>query len=233
MIHAVAFDLDNTLYDHAQFVRGAYRDVSETAARLTGVDAEAFFERIFGDWQRLTSRANSIFTDALRDLGVWEAGLDLELVVAYREHCPTELRAYPGVDDGLHRLRDRGVPLGLLSDGRVAVQQRKLQALGLEDAFDVVIITGELGSAFYKPHPAGFELLVERLGTNPAAMAYVGDNPLVDFAPAKQLGMTTIRVRTAEYSRESQGSQWIDREFGQPYEAMEWAVRQSQGRQVL
>jgi FMN phosphatase YigB (HAD superfamily) len=112
------------------------------------------------------------------------------------------------------------------------VQRRKLAALGLAGTFAAVVITGELGTAFYKPHPAGFELLAERLGTDPASMAYVGDNPLVDFAPAKHLGMTTLRVRTAEFQHETQGTEWVDHTFDRPDQAIEWALAALEGRQI-
>lgn len=228
MIRAVAFDLDNTLYDHALFVRGAHADVAAVAAAVAGVDPDLFFARIHGDWQRLTSRANTIFADALRDFGVAIPGLEDRLVAAYREHRPT-LELYPGVRAGLIRLRQAGLPLGLLTDGQVAVQTRKLAALGLTGFFDPLLITGALGVAFYKPHPAGFQRLIELLGTPPASVLYVGDNPLVDFAPAKALGMGTIRVRIAEYRNQTSSAASVDHEFATPDQAIEWILQNREG----
>jgi len=230
MITALGLDLDSTLYEHAQFVRGAHTDVAAVAASESGVDRDAFLARVFGDWQRLGSRANTIFRDALRDFGAEIPGLEGQLVQAYRDHQPA-LRLYPGVREGLAELRRSGVRLGLLSDGQVPVQMRKLAALGLADWFDAVVVTGELGSAFYKPHPAGFELLAKRLGATPAAMAYVGDNPLVDFAAAKHLGMCALRVRTSEYSTVTQGTEWIDHEFDETRQAIAWAGKLCAGNQ--
>ena len=229
MIAAVAFDLDSTLYDHGQFVRGAYADVARAAEAAGGVPAGPFLERILADWRRLGSRANTIFRDALRDFGAAADGLEQRLVQAYRDHRPA-LLPYPGVRAGLARLRRRGLRLGLLSDGQGPVQRRKLEALGLGALFHAVVVTGELGPAFYKPHPAGFERLAERLGTHPASIAYVGDNPLVDFAPARRLGMRTIRVRTPEYLAEPGGGEWIDREFDRTSRAIAWVLADHQGK---
>ena len=53
MIAALAFDLDNTLYDHAQFVRGAHADVAAAAAEAAGLDPERFLARIQGDWLQI------------------------------------------------------------------------------------------------------------------------------------------------------------------------------------
>lgn len=228
MIAALAFDLDNTLYDHAQFVRGAHADVAAAAAEATGLDPERFLARIHGDWLRLTSRANTIFADALRDFGVFSPELEMRLVAAYRAHLP-HLELFPGVLAALDRARAAGLRLGLLTDGQVAVQNRKIAALGLAGTFDALVVTGELGPGFAKPHPAGFELLARRLGTFPACMAYIGDNPLVDFAPAKRLGMRTLRVRTAEYRRETTGTEWIDHSFDEPRQAIAWALDNRQG----
>jgi putative hydrolase of the HAD superfamily len=228
---ALAFDLDNTLYDHAQFVRGAHADVAAAVAETAGIDPELFFTRIHGDWLRLTSRANTIFADALRDFGVFSPQLEARLVTAYREHQPS-LEPYPGVTASLERARAAGLLLGLLTDGQVAVQNRKIEALGLGGWFDAVVITGEFGPGFSKPHPRGFELLAQRLGMHPASMIYIGDNPLVDFAPAKRLGMRTLRVRTAEYLRETTGTEWIDHSFDDPCQAVAWVLDNLQGSLV-
>ncbi|MDX9979322.1 MAG: HAD family hydrolase [Lentisphaeria bacterium] len=228
MIAALAFDLDNTLYDHAQFVRGAHADVAAVAAEAAGLDPERFLARIHGDWRRLTSRANTIFADALRDFGAFSPELEARLVAAYRAHQP-RLEPFPGVAAALERARAAGLRLGLLTDGQVAVQNRKIEALGLVGRFDALVVTGELGPGFAKPHPAGFELLARRLGTFPACMVYIGDNPLVDFAPARRLGMRTLRVRTAEYLRETAGTEWIDHSFDDPCQAVAWALDNRQG----
>ena len=51
-----------------------------------------------------------------------------------------------------------------------------------------------------KPEPAFFEAIVERLGLDPAAIAYVGDRVDNDIAPAAAIGMRTILVRRGPWA---------------------------------
>lgn len=223
MIRAIGFDLDDTLYEHVQYVKGAYWDVALAAERLAGVPAEAFFRRIYADWQKLTSRCNHIFADGLVAYDVYSPVLEQYLVEVYRAHHPT-LRPYPGVMRGLMGLKRVGFLLGLLTDGQVQVQRRKLKALGLEKLFDAGMYTGSLGRAFYKPHQTGFLQLANELGVKPAAMAYVGDNPLTDFESPKRMGMHTIRVLTGEYKHLQPNTEWVDRTFADINQAMTWLL---------
>ncbi|HUI28442.1 MAG TPA: HAD family hydrolase [Candidatus Kryptonia bacterium] len=223
MIRAVGFDLDDTLYDHAQYVRGAYRDIAAAVERRTGIAAGEFFERIFPDWQQRSSRCDRIFADALTRYGVYSAELERELVGVYRAHQPI-LTPHPGVEPGLRSLRAAGFRVGLLSDGQLAVQQRKLRALGLEACFDACVYTGALGREFYKPHAAGFAQLAGELGGEMADIAYVGDNPFTDFEAPHRMGMHTIRVLTGEYREIHRELPFVQHTFAEVAQAMEWLL---------
>ncbi len=221
MIQAIGFDLDDTLYDHAQYVKGAYLDVALEVERQIGVPRDEFFTRIYTDWQELTSQCNHIFSDALAAYDAYSPEIERCLVKVYRAHDPM-LVPYPGVVDGLRALREVGFKLGLLTDGQVEVQRRKLKVLGLENFFDVKVYTGNLGRAFYKPHQAGFLALISDLGLEPGEVAYVGDNPLVDFESAKRIGMCTFRVLTGEYKKLHLSDKWVDQTFENAFQAMNW-----------
>jgi putative hydrolase of the HAD superfamily len=198
-VKAIGFDLDDTLYEHVQFVRGAYRDVARAVAERTGLDADAFFDRSFGQWKIHGSRYPRIFSDTLAELGVQDDALETVALNAYRSHQPS-LKLFPDVKDALAWIRGRAIRLGLLTDGTSAVQRRKVQALGLGGCFDVEVYTGDFGSAFYKPHERGFIELVKGLGVSPEDILYVGDNPHTDFDTAARMGMRVLRVRAGEHS---------------------------------
>jgi hypothetical protein len=75
------------------------------------------------------------------------------LVQAFRSHAPEHLPAYPVVRAALARLRAR-CPIGLVHRRDSGIQRAKLRALGLCDAFDVVVLSDELGRQHRKPHSA-------------------------------------------------------------------------------
>jgi len=223
VIRAVGFDLDDTLYDHAQYVGGAYRDIAAVVEQRIGIAAAEFFARIFPDWQLRTSRCDRIFADALTHYGMYAVELERELVRVYRAHQPA-LTPFPGVGDGLRSLRAAGLRIGLLSDGQVDVQRRKLRALKLEDCFDVLVYTGALGREYYKPHPDGFAQLARELAAEPTEIAYVGDNPFVDFEEPHRMGMQTLRVLTGEYREIHPGLPVVHRAFTEVTHAIDWVL---------
>ena len=65
-----------------------------------------------------------------------------------------------------------------------------LARLSLEQFFEVIVISGEVG--FVKPHPRPFELLLGGLGLAGEDCVYVGDNWLADVQGAKRMGMGAV-----------------------------------------
>ena len=94
-------------------------------------------------------------------------------------------------------LKDRGIKVGIITDGRPEGQRNKLEALGLD--VDDVIITDELGGIqFRKPCDIAFRIMITRWRLNPADVVYVGDNLVKDFQAPQQLGMKSIWFRNAD-----------------------------------
>jgi HAD superfamily hydrolase (TIGR01509 family) len=83
--------------------------------------------------------------------------------------------------------------IGLLSnypDG--AAIRASLGKVGLADAFDAVVVSGDLG--FVKPHPAMFDAMLEQLGVDAAGALHVGDNWLADVQGAKRAGWRVVHM---------------------------------------
>jgi putative hydrolase of the HAD superfamily len=68
-----------------------------------------------------------------------------------------------------------------------------LAGLDLADALDAVVLPSESRAA--KPDPAPLLLALARLGCEPAAGVFVGDDPERDLAPARRLGLHAVDVR--------------------------------------
>jgi putative hydrolase of the HAD superfamily len=190
---AVVLDLDDTLYPEAMYVRSGFRAVAARAQETLGVpagEAEAELVALFEAGVR-----GDTFDRWLAARGLGGAAAVGDLVAAYRAHAP-EIAPFPDAGGLLRRLDADGSAVGLLSDGDPAVQGGKLDALGLRDAFDAVVITGGLGPDAGKPDPRGFEEVLRQLGGAPPRQAvYVSDNPVKDFVGARRVGMRSIRVR--------------------------------------
>ncbi len=220
----ICFDLDNTLYDHQQFVAGAYLDIAKKIEWLKGIPSKDFYNKIFNKWRKLTSRCTHIFSDALKEHNIYSLETEKLLVETYRKHVPSELSLYPKVEKGLSILKNDSFRLGLLTDGQSAVQRRKIKLLEIEKYFDAIIITGDYGKEFYKPHPKGFEELTLMLDTHYKSIVYIGDNPFTDFKTPRKLGMETVRILSGEYKDIICNNSDIDLTFKTTWDAINWFV---------
>lgn len=183
------FDLDDTLYPEMEYIRSAFRAVAEEFAPRLGLATDEVERELNGAF---ASDPNSSVFDrwlASRDLSVELVPLMVEV---FRASEP-ELHLFCDSKWTLDRLG--GSRLALLTDGRSSSQRYKLQTLGIESAFEQILVTDEIDISCRKPSPRGFQVLLERLEVDPQLAAYVGDNPLKDFRGARQLGMGTVRVR--------------------------------------
>jgi len=189
---AILFDLDDTLYPEREYVFSGFRAVAAWAEVRMGIPQAQGVKELIGLYQ--AGQRGHTFDVWLQGHGKQQEAPVERLVEVYREHVPT-IAPYPGVTELLNSLRGH-YRLGLISDGYLAVQQRKLAALGLAHYFDAVVFSDEWGRAAWKPNPCPFEAALERLGDMPPTLTiYVADNPKKDFIGARQLGIKTIRVR--------------------------------------
>ena len=179
-VDAVIFDLDDTLYSEKQYVRSGYKAV----AKLLG--DEALADRL---WTYFENGKPAI-DELLNELGCM--GRKEECLEAYREQIP-ESALYHGVSELIQDLKSKGIKVGIITDGRVSGQKRKLQALGLDKLIDDIIITDELGGTqFRKPCDIAFRIVQRRWSIPFEQIVYVGDNAEKDFQAPKQLGMRTL-----------------------------------------
>ena len=156
-----------------------------------------------------------------------------ELVAAFHAVRPQQLTPFPGVPAALRELRSL-VPVAVVTDGAVAGQRAKLSALGLDDAFDAVVLGDGWGRAFRKPHPRPFRTALALLGVEAADAVMIGDRPDKDIAGAARVGVRGIRVRTGEYrSRPDHPGTWLSvRTFADAVLALPAAERRGYPRRA-
>jgi HAD superfamily hydrolase (TIGR01549 family) len=114
------------------------------------------------------------------------------VIAADREYQELFIRSIE-IDDltlkALERVRKQ-VPVGLVSNYPCGVSLRRLlSALGIENRFEPIVISGEVG--YVKPHPRLFEVALELLGVPPARVLFVGDSWASDMVGGHAAGMAT------------------------------------------
>jgi putative hydrolase of the HAD superfamily len=97
----------------------------------------------------------------------------------------------PAMLDAVRAARQAGVRTGLLSN---SWGQERYDRPTLEELFDAVVISGEVGMR--KPSPEIYALAAERLGRPPERIVFVDDLP-GNLKPAREIGMATVLHRDA------------------------------------
>ena len=189
----VVFDVDDTLYLEADYVRSGFRAVAELVATGGEISSDEAFDFLIGCFERGV-RGNT-FDLLLKQRPGLDARFGVSsLVEAYRNHRP-QIDFVPGMRELIDDLRARGALLAAITDGPLQSQSRKVEALGLAAFMDPVVLTDRWGREFWKPHPRAFELVAKQWAIPAGRLAYVGDNPGKDFVAPNRLGWSTVRLR--------------------------------------
>ncbi len=196
LVDAVLFDLDDTLYLQRTFLAGAW-DAVALRGEVFGISGPVFRAALEVVASEGSDRGGIID----RALAAINASCDVApLVAAFKAHAPAWL---PVIVDDLHARLEalrKLVPIGLVTDGDPTIQHAKLRALGLESAFDTVVVSDTWGRAYRKPHRLPFDLALSALGVEPERAVYIGDRPDKDVVGAAAVGMRSVRVRSGEYA---------------------------------
>ena len=195
---AIVFDLDDTLYPEKEYVLSGFRAIADWAEMQLGI-TKNIVEKELLDYYENGIRHDT-FNRLLESHNLLSDEIVAKMVDIYRNHNPS-ISPYPEVKEVLSKLKKTFL-LGIVSDGYLGVQQRKLNALRISDFFDAIVFSDEWGQKAWKPNKKPFIVISDRLKVNPFQCVYVADNPLKDFLGAKQTRMFTIRIiwKFGEYS---------------------------------
>jgi pyrimidine 5'-nucleotidase len=201
MIHAVLFDLDDTLFDHQGCSREALatiRDAHEVlrampfdvlhrahAALLEELHGEVMLGRVSVDdarverFRRLLEAAGARVSNAI-------AG---ELAVAYRETYRARRRAVHGAAELMAAVR-RHARIGIVSNNIRDEQEEKLEVCGLEAFVDALVVSEE--AQVSKPDPGIFRIALDLLQVEPLQAVMIGDSWTADVIGARAAGIAAI-----------------------------------------
>lgn len=185
-IKGVIFDLDDTLYSEKEYVRSGCEKIANFLGKDD--DEEKLWNYFLEGKPVIDSYLEEIFYNEKR----------IECVNVYRNQIP-KIQLYDGVKKLIQDLKKTGIKVGIITDGRVEGQKKKLIALELPQLVDDIIITDELGGIqFRKPNDISFRIMQCRWKIPFEQMIYVGDNLSKDFQAPMQLGMNSLYFRNSD-----------------------------------
>jgi len=151
--------------------------------------------------------------------------LPVFLAETYRGISRNRLQLYPGVLDVLNDLRTR-YKLAAISDAQSAWCLPELRAVGIDEYFDPIIVSGAFG--YRKPDLRLFTTALTALRVAPEDTLFVGNDMFRDVYAAKQLGIKTVFFSSNQGRKQAEGVKpdYIIYQFPDMRQAIEFFERQ-------
>jgi beta-phosphoglucomutase len=194
-LHAVVFDCDGILVDSEPLHYRAFQEVLDPLG--LSFDYEHYLDRYIGfddrdAFQEAFREANRVMEPVVLERLMVEKGAALLRLVE------RGLSSFPGVVELVKALAGEGVPLAVASGALRHEVVLFVKALGLSDAFSVIVAADEV--AHSKPDPESYLLAIERLASVNAGLEIVPrrcvaiEDTVAGITSAKRAGLCVVGV---------------------------------------
>jgi putative hydrolase of the HAD superfamily len=201
---AVLFDLDGTLLDHngaaAEAIAASFPDEDpELLVRRWLELTETSVDRYLAGELTFAEQRRARIVPLARELGLgdWDDARADAWIGGYVERYASAWRPFPDVPGPVAALAERGLRLGVITNGDAGQQRAKIERIGLADRLPYLVTSSETGAA--KPDPEIFRVACAGLGLAAREVVYVGDRLDVDARGAASAGLAGV---------------WLDRSAG-------------------
>jgi 2-haloacid dehalogenase len=195
-IKACVFDAYGTLFDVHSAVGKYYERLGDVADQVSALWRTKQLEYT---WLRSLMKKHVDFWQITRDgldyaldvYNVSDQQLRSDLMDAY-----LQLKCYPEVTDTLQKLKAGGRKIAILSNGSPAMLEAVVKSSGLADLVQTILSVETVG--VFKPHPAVYQLAVDRLGVAASEIVFMSSNAW------DAVGATAFGLRVAWINRFTQ-----------------------------
>ena len=195
-IKACVFDAYGTLFDVHSAVGKYYERLGDVADQVSALWRTKQLEYT---WLRSLMKKHVDFWQITRDgldyaldvFNITDRQLRSDLIDAY-----LQLQCYPEVPDTLQKLKAGGRKIAILSNGSPAMLEAVVKSSGLADLVQTILSVETVG--VFKPHPAVYQLAVDRLGVAAPEIVFMSSNAW------DAVGATAFGLRVAWINRFAQ-----------------------------
>jgi len=192
-IKACVFDAYGTLFDVHSAVGKYYERLGDVADQVSALWRTKQLEYT---WLRSLMKKHVDFWQITRDgldyaldvFNITDQQLRNDLIEAY-----LQLQCYPEVPDTLQKLKAGGRKIAILSNGSPAMLEAVVKSSGLADLVQTILSVETVG--VFKPHPAVYQLAVDRLGVAAPEIVFMSSNAW------DAVGATAFGLRVAWINR--------------------------------
>lgn len=190
MIKAVLFDLDGTLLNRDESLKGFINNQYERLKRCIGhVTQDQYVARFIELDRRGYVWKDEVYQQLTQEFDIskitWEELLK-DYIGNFRFNCVP----FDNLIQMLEELKSSNFLLGMITNGYGQFQMDNIKALGIEQYFDVILVSEWEG--IKKPDPEIFQRALEKLNVSPEQSIFVGDHPENDVKASQNIGMKGI-----------------------------------------
>lgn len=181
-VRLVVFDMDGTLLGAPKTFQELKEELKSKLLNM-GVD-----EELIGD---LTPMYESLKRISL------ETGRDFEelysLLVELEAERIEESFLFDGAIEVLEFLRERRIPMALMTRSSRKAAMKALEMHGIEEYFSLISTRDDVPQEDLKPNTGQLEAIISHFGVEPSKVLVVGDHGY-DIIPAKKLGCLSVKI---------------------------------------
>ncbi|WP_273853765.1 HAD family hydrolase [Guptibacillus spartinae] len=201
MIKGILFDLDETLLNRKASVEAFIHDqYKRYKPYMAGVEAETYCARFIELDNNGYTWKDRVYERIVEEYQLLLSSVELlhDYLLHFKQHC----QPFTGMLEMLEALKARGYQLGMITNGRTAFQLSNIRALGIEEYFDIIVISEE--EEVKKPESTIFQRALERMNIKAHEAIFVGDHLINDVKGAKDVGMRAVWKKREEEPEETE-----------------------------
>ncbi|MHA2036466.1 MAG: TIGR02253 family HAD-type hydrolase [Promethearchaeota archaeon] len=211
-IKLIGFDLDDCLFDSTGLSdRARIKGIDAMINLGLKIDRNEAIRIIYDIVQEYGSNFSEHYNFFIRRLNQLNENIEYisynnqykfiaAAVMAYHEEKVSSIKLYDDVEICLKKLRALKIKTAIITDGLPIKQYEKILRLKIEDLFDLIIISDEIG--IKKPNPELFKYGLKKFGVSGEETIYIGDRPDKDIVPANMNNIHSVYLhRGGKYDK--------------------------------
>lgn len=223
-LKVVCFDLDDTICDLGEGHQKAKLLIIDKLSRESKKPRDAVARAYDVEWTVIKQNYMELVSDGLDEQDIREKLINSILdVIGFeanaREYARLfgtetlkELHIFPDARTVMDTLGKK-YRLTMITNGASIWQSAKIEKLDIEDYFEEIIVSGELGH--HKPSKKIFEEMTRRTQVDESEIIYIGNNYLKDVVGAKESGWKVVWVKRDDEERDESVPDYVISELSE------------------